>query len=238
MDLANSIYRIREYYGRHGLKATIRRAGLAVKRGLFFSRMVVFYWDLALQIPDPVDMPEGLRVDRLRNSTELSEQDLREITSFWNPTLACRNIQERFNKGASLWLIKSGTKVAGYGWTLQGRTVEPYFFPLGKDDVHLFDFHVFPRFRGQGINPHLVTHILRNLSTMGRGRAFIEAAEWNQAQLSSLRKTRFRCLGLAKQFMVLGHRFTRWIETEAAEQVLEARASRHEAPAMERPHGQ
>ena len=73
------------------------------------------------------------------------------MTSFWNPKLAHRNIKERFDKGASLWLIKFEDRLAGYGWTLQGRTIEPHYFPLGQDDVHLFDFHVFPKYRGRGL---------------------------------------------------------------------------------------
>ena len=82
-----------------------------------------------------------------------ASQDLQEMTSFWNPKLAHGTSIERFETGASLWLIKSADKLAGYGWTLQGRTIEPYYFPLGKDDVHLFDFHVFPQYRGQGNKP-------------------------------------------------------------------------------------
>jgi len=90
------------------------------------------------------------------------------MTSFWNPKLAHQSMKERFGLGASLWLIKSRDKLAGYGWTLRGGTVEPHYFPLGQDDVHLFDFHVFPHYRGQGMNPFLVIHILRSLAAEGR----------------------------------------------------------------------
>ena len=97
---------------------------------------------------------------------------LQEMISFWNPKLAHQNMKERFGLGASLWLIKSRDKLAGYGWTLQGGTVEPHYFSLGQDDVHLFDFHVFPQYRGQGMNPFLVTSILSNLGKR-RGRACV-----------------------------------------------------------------
>jgi ribosomal protein S18 acetylase RimI-like enzyme len=117
---------------------------------------------------------------------------------------------ERFGLGASLWLIKSHDKLAGYGWTLEGRTVEPHFFSLGHRDVHLFDFHVFPQYRGQGMNPTLVTSILRALTAEGAGRAFIEAAEWNQAQLSSLTKTPFRRLGMARKSTLFSRTLVLW----------------------------
>jgi len=143
-------------------------------------------------------------VERKRSPCEIDPQDLQEMTSFWSPTLAHRNITERFDRGASLWLIKSHDKLAGYGWTLQGRTIEPHYFPLGPYDVHLFDFYVFPQYRGRRINPSLVTHILGSLATDSQSRALIEAAEWNEAQLSSLARTPFRRLGLARKVTVFG----------------------------------
>jgi ribosomal protein S18 acetylase RimI-like enzyme len=132
------------------------------------------------------------------------------MTSFWNSKLARRNIDQRFDAAAVLWLIKSEGELAGYGWTLQGGTMEPYYFPLGTQDVHLFDFHVFPRYRGRGMNPLLVRHILRRLAAEGLGRAFIEAAEWNRAQLSSLGKTPFRRFGSARKWTALRRTVVFW----------------------------
>jgi GNAT superfamily N-acetyltransferase len=127
----------------------------------------------------------------------------------------------RFGKGALLWLIKSEDSLAGYGWTLQGHTVEPHYFPLGKGDVHLFDFHVFPKYRGKGLNPFLVTHILRSVSADGGKRAFIEAAEWNKAQLSSLGRTPFRRLGWARKLTIFRHTIVCWVEEDMARHVRE-----------------
>jgi ribosomal protein S18 acetylase RimI-like enzyme len=238
MGIANSISRLEAYYKRHGFGATIRRAGLAVKRALFASRMVVFYSDLAKQTTAPVDIPSSLRVERLRSSAELSPQDLQEMTSFWNPKQAHRNIRERFEKGASLWLIKSGDRLAGYGWTLQGSSIEPYYFPLAPNDVHLFDFHVFSQYRGQGINPHLVAYILRTLVPDRGGRAFIEAAEWNRAQLLSLRKTAFIQLGLVRSFSIFGQKYVSWVENEPAEKTQKDTERRDKVSTVARSHEQ
>ncbi len=146
------------------------------------------------------------------------------MTSFWNPKWAFRNIKERFGQGASLWLIKSEDRLAGSGWTLRGRTIAPHYFPLGPEDVHFFDFHVFPQYRGRGMNPFLVNHMLRSLAADGGGRAFIEAAEWNGAQLASLKKTPFRHLGWARKFTIVRHTIVWWAENGAVEQL------RKEAP--------
>jgi ribosomal protein S18 acetylase RimI-like enzyme len=201
---SNPISRLIAYYKRHGFGATLRRFSVAARRTLFAGRSVLFYCDLCALGP-AAQMPSGLRVERHRTQDDLSPQDLQEITSFWNADLARRNLNERFGLGASLWLIRLEGKLAGYGWTLQGRTVEPHYFGLGPDDVHLFDFHVFPQYRGRKINPLLVSYILHALAQECRGRAFIEAAEWNQPQLASLRNTTFRRMGFARKFTIFGY---------------------------------
>jgi len=154
-------------------------------------------------------------MERKKTSAELSAEDLEAIASVWNPDLARQNMKERFAKGASLWLIKSQGKLAGYGWTLQGSTIEPHYFPLGHDDIHLFDFHVSPEYRGRGINPLLVTQILGCLAMERAHRAFIEAAEWNEPQLSSLTRTPFRRLGIAKKWSIIHRAVVRWSRQES-----------------------
>ena len=218
MGIPSSISRFADYYRRHGFVKTVGRFAQAVKRSVFASRMVVFYCDLADQRTPPVALRDSLKIVRLRSQAEFRPQDFDAVTGFWNPQLAQKNMKERFGLGASLWLIQSEGQLAGFGWSLQGRTVEPYFFPLGKEDVHLFDFHVFPQFRGQGLNPMLVTHILHNLSAESGGRAFIEAAEWNEAQLSSLRKTPFLLLGRVSSLDFSGRTFVSWAENERVQQ--------------------
>ena len=160
MSVSNSISRLTAYYQRHGLAATIRRSQLAGKRAIFASRMVVLYCDLDERRLPHVNIPATLRVERVRALAELSAEHLQAITSFWNPKLANRNIQERFEKGASLWLVESQKQLAGYGWTLKGETIAPYYFPLAPDDIQLFDFYVFPKFRGRAIHWLLTGHIL------------------------------------------------------------------------------
>jgi ribosomal protein S18 acetylase RimI-like enzyme len=213
--------RFASYYSRHGLWATAERAGLALRRGLFFNRQVIFYCDLASQTSPHEALPSFLKVEKKRSYNELSPQELHDMLEFWNPKLARRRLEERFTKGASLWLIKSGERLAGYGWTLRGGAVEPHFFPFGPDDVHFFDFQVYPQYRGQGKNPLLVNHILRSLAADGPGRAFIEAAEWNQPQLSSLRRTPFRRFGRAKKWTIFHRTVVLWTGNQSVKQIPE-----------------
>lgn len=236
MGISSSISRFAEYYKRHGFAATIRRTSLAVKRGLLASRMLVYYCDLVSQPVRPVNIPNSMRVDRIRSGTELSQEDLQEITSFWNPKQARRNIAERFTKGASLWLIKSGDKVAGYGWTLQGCTIAEYYFPIGPKDVQLFDFYVFPKFRGRALHWLLTAFILQTLAAEGAARAFADTAEWNEAQLSSFKMTPFRRLGLARSFTIFGHTYVSWVEDEPIAQIQKSAERQDKVPSMARSH--
>jgi GNAT superfamily N-acetyltransferase len=218
MSISSSVSRVTDYFKRNGLRATVRRLGLAGRRALFSSRMVLFYCDLSTLSSSTADLPSSVKVERHTNQTELSPHDLQQITSFWNPKLARRKIKERFELGASLWLIKFEDNLAGYGWTLQGRTVEPHYFPLAADDAHLFDFQVFPEYRGRGVNPLLVGYILRSLTAERQGRAFIEAAEWNRAQLASLGRTPFRRLGWARKGTLFRQTMVCWGTHEPEQQ--------------------
>jgi len=174
--------------------------------------MVLFYCDLPRQASpfNAVRAASQYTVERKYNQEELQSSDSDLIVNFWNTETSKRLLYERFRKGASLWLVRFEGKLAGYGWTLTGCTIEPHYYPLGTNDIHLFDFLVFPEYRGRGVNPCLVTHILDQMTAEGRTRAYIEAAEWNLPQLASLRKTGFQLLGVARKRSLLGRTVVAW----------------------------
>jgi ribosomal protein S18 acetylase RimI-like enzyme len=211
--VSKSISRFTYYYARNGFWLTVARSWLAAKRALFANTMVLLYCDL-VGVTCPVTGTRSLEVERKRSLPEVDTGELDQITNFWNPKLGRDRINERFQQGAYLWLIKSAGQLAGYGWTLQGRTIEPHYFPLGPQDVHFFDFHVFSAHRGQGLNPYLVRYILHSLAADGNQRAFIEAAEWNRPQLLSLAKTQFQTFGRAKKWAILRSTVVVWAHNE------------------------
>jgi GNAT superfamily N-acetyltransferase len=196
--------RLTAYYRRNGLAATARRTALSARRSLFDGGSQLFYCDLSKLGQSPSPLPASSAIEPIFLESQLSDRDLQQMTSFWHPPLARRRIRQRFKLGAHLWLAKIDGNLAGFGWTLEDRTVEPHYFRLRPGDVHLFDFHVFPQHRGHGINPLLVTHILYRLPARARGRAFIECARWNRAQLASLSKTPFHPFGHARMVTFLG----------------------------------
>jgi hypothetical protein len=234
MSISSSISRFTVFFKRNGLRATARRLGLTARRALFSSRSVLFYCDLSTLSSPTADLPGSLTVERHTNQTDLDAQDMQEITSFWNPEQARRNLKERFELGASLWLIKFEGNLAGYGWTLQGRTVEPHYFPLAPDDVQFLDFHVFPKYRGRALDWFLMTHILHQLASEGRARAFGEAAEWNKASLASFGMTPFRRLGWARKFTILRRTLVYWAANEPAAGDKVARPVTHRRTSQEK----
>lgn len=198
--------RILSYFQRNGLWPTVRRCFGELHRLSFFGRMVLFHCPLPLET---VERTPWLHVERVSQSTLLNG-DRERLVNAWNPSIRVRQIADQFDAGSELWLGKLGGELAGFGWTIRGRTMETHFFPLLPDDLHLFDFFVFPEFRGRGVNVALMMKILTSISSEGIRRAFIECAAWNRPQLRSLRKTPFCRYGEATKISVLKRSVVLW----------------------------
>jgi len=211
MAIFEPISRVFAFFKRHGFRATLRRSWVFVQR-MFSNRMVLFYLDFPKgEASSGTRLPQPLTAERKGSQAEMRAEDLEKIVNFWNPRMTQRNMTERFGQGASLWLIRWEGRLAGYGWTMTGHTIEPHYHPLGANDVHMFDFLVFPEFRGRNVNPSLVDFILDQMTQEGRNRAYIEVREWNKPQLQSLRKTKFQLLGVARKTSLFGRTFVEWM---------------------------
>jgi GNAT superfamily N-acetyltransferase len=181
-----------------------------LRRLLSSHRFVVYYYDPAARgcsAPLAQSLPDRLTVARITSQEEMDPEDWQRIVNLWKPELTRRKFSERSRKGAAVWLVRSEGKLAGYGWTIIGCTIKPHFVPFGSNDVHLFDFVIFPEYWGQGINPLFVTYILDQLAAESRTRTYIEAAEWNHSQLTSLGKTALHLLGVARKVSLFGRTF-------------------------------
>lgn len=206
MLITNSVNRIAWFYRRNGLRCTAVRFCTALRRFSYLGRMVLY----ACQLPGEYLAKTTDVSVRPVTPAGISKPDYECLLDIWNPSLRAHQLADRFAAGSELWLAKVGDKLAGFGWTIQGRTIEPYFFPLRPDDAHLFDFFVFPEFRGRGINVVLVMEILAMLSQKQVHRAYIECAAWNDAEIRSLSKTAFRRYAEATQVTLLGYTIVVW----------------------------
>lgn len=194
------IIRLIHYLRVHGIAATAIRIRTGLKRTLTQGRLVVYYCDLA---PTHLHLPESdpsWRLERKRSKSELTAQDLAQISRVGPSKLIERQIAERFALGASLWLAKVEGNVAGFGWSLRGSSIETHFLPLTGNDVHFFDFHVFDEYRGRRINVGLVKAMISKLASEANGRVYMEAAEWNTPQLKSISRMPLKKLGIASKY--------------------------------------
>jgi ribosomal protein S18 acetylase RimI-like enzyme len=168
--------------------------------------MILFSCSLPIKRPQPVG---GVSVERTSAST-LPKDEYTRSFGVQNPTVRMQQLAALFAAGGELWLARLDGELAGFGWTIQGRTIEPHFFPLQPDEVHFFDFYVSPEFRGRRINVALMTEVLAQLDGAIIRRAHLECAAWNAAQLHSLDKSLFRRYATASKLTFLGRALVIW----------------------------
>ena len=201
-------FRLGSYLKRHGLRRTVTQAATVARRGLLQSRKCLFCCDL--RSVGASALLSSQSVERIEGAEQLGEQDWQRIGIAWNLELARRDFPERFERGATMWMVRVGGQFAGYAWTLAGDTMSPYYYPLGNGDVHLFDVFVFPAYRGRQASVYLINEILRELAAAGQARAFVETSEWNHPMLHSLYKTDFRLYAVARKLTLFGRTFVEW----------------------------
>lgn len=203
--------RLLSFYNKHGLSDTLGRALLEIKRRIFHGRAFLFITCLrTCNINYYPTFPSNVKVDQIGSESQISSKDMIVLTSHWNEEISKQQIQERLEKGAILWLAKNDSDIIGFGWSIVHSPIESHFFPLNEKDVHLFDYFVFPEYRGRNFNPALVNHILMNLRSEGYERVHIEAYSWNTSQLRSLRKTPFQLVGVARKIDICKRTIVIW----------------------------
>jgi RimJ/RimL family protein N-acetyltransferase len=114
-------------------------------------------------------------------------------------------IEQRLAKNALLWLMEYDGGFCGFIWTIRGGHVDPYYFPLTRNDVLIFDVETFKDYRGRGIISEAICKIGNRLSASGANRVFIDTAIWNHAMQKGLEKTPFLLIGVCRK-IILGTR--------------------------------
>jgi hypothetical protein len=141
---------------------------------------------------------------------EIKELERNSLVKNGNRELGEYKFSTRFDKGASVWFLKSGGEILGFIWSIRKKPVLPYFFPLSNNDVHLFDNEIFIDYRGKGLNGILVSHVLNGLREGGFHSAYIETAIWNTQEQKSLSKIKFEKIGLARKIVLWNKVYVIW----------------------------
>jgi len=203
--------RINNIYRKGGPVNVLRKAFVKMGRNILQRKIIVFYVSLADDMKD-FPLPPALIVKRRCSEGELSDQEREQLSSHWKAYDAVDECLARFEKGSSVWLLEEDGKILVFEWTIRGKTMEPYLFPITKDDVHIFDCYAFPEHRGRGLSSKLTNYVLRELKKEGALRAFWEVHEWNGSELKSLRKIdiAFREIGAARKYRIFNKEFILW----------------------------
>jgi ribosomal protein S18 acetylase RimI-like enzyme len=198
------------YLKSEGILSSIKRALVLLRRTFIDNKMCLFAVDLSETTSEIPEIALGVKIERMMRIAQISEDDMPRLLGNFGRSARKMQINERLKRGANLWLAKCNGKLAGYGWSIQATTIEPYYFPLTDQDVHLFDYHVFPEFRGNGINVYLVEFMLSSLKKERVKRAFIETRIWNTAERRSLQKTSFHQMGICRKLVLFGNPIVVW----------------------------
>jgi hypothetical protein len=201
------------YIKSEGMTATIRRALVLLRRTWVDNKLCVYSVDLPEATCDGPKISPQIEAERKTDVAQISVGDMSRLLGNFGRDARKKQIEDRLRKGSTLWLAKCDGIIAGFGWSIQAKTIEPYLFPLAANDVHLFDYFVFPEFRGRGINVSLVKLILASLKKESVKRAFIETHVWNSAERRSLQKTEFRQIGLCRKLIIFKKPIVIWYST-------------------------
>lgn len=155
-------------------------------------------------------LPHDIIIERKNTYNEAIQPAMRKIIDYWDKEMMMDNIRDRFEKGAILWIAKLNADIAGFGWSIRGKMVHPFYLPLTTHDAVLFDYVTFEEYRGRGLYILLLNYILGKLKLEGVSRAFIFSSAWNTSSIRGIEKTYFHKLSAVRRLRVFGRNITIW----------------------------
>ena len=202
--------RLIQYYRTNGLVGSFKRIQERIWIDYFCRNEVLYSVDLQhAHIPVPEIPPQYTVVERI-SQDEITNTELETFLHYREEKWVKPHHKERFEKGATLWIVNSGGKPCGFVWSVKGRTIGSHYFIFTENDTHLFDNEIFHDFRGQGINTYLLLSVLHRLKAGGTDRVHIETKVKNVPERFSLRKTPFIPYAVASKVRIPGHSIVCW----------------------------
>jgi ribosomal protein S18 acetylase RimI-like enzyme len=205
-----TILRLHRFNKKKGLVSTAREMVHRIARSLWKNRDVIFIMPCKHLPFSDRQIPAGYSLLSINSFEALSPSVAAVIESVGVHSIIHKNIKRRFASGARLWLLEHQEVPIGFVWSLVGKTLSPYYFPLQSNDVHLFDNEIFEQFRGKGHNSILIQQVSLRLSAEGADHLFIETGVWNKSELRSLIKNGFITIGIARKKKVRGKIVVIW----------------------------
>jgi ribosomal protein S18 acetylase RimI-like enzyme len=184
-------------------EALWRRVRVRLMRGynrLCRNRNCVYIFDQSS--PAPIDAP-GLRFERYDRLDLIPEHihrtKCREVGTT-APDAVAREIDSvamEMRHGAIYWAAFLDDRLAGIAMSRRGNHFRRWFVPLDERDVVLFRGETFPAFRGRGVHPSRLRHIITQEMRPG-GHAYVDCKIYNTTVQRAYEKAGFRKIATAK----------------------------------------
>jgi hypothetical protein len=175
--------------------SAIRLLWQVLRTHLFYEWKYVYGLDPSELHRVPVlDVP-GYHIECLSTLAELQhlEQELREC-----PGLLPDNVMRLHAFGALFWVGRMNGRLASLGVSRRGALARDYFWPLAPSCVMLSHFGTVPGFRGRGLYPAMLAHILRELAPDHVEHFVIDCGDWNMGSRRGIEHAGFRHIGYGK----------------------------------------
>lgn len=210
MHIHNILTRFVNFYKKRGILNTLFRISEQPYRILFKGHTFLYYAEMN-EINDAVlTLPPGISVESKKTFIEAVQPDMQIMVDYWNKEKERVKIIERFKKGAILWIIKLNGNIAGFGWSIKGKMVHPFYFPLTPHDAVLFSYEIFEEYRGRGFYHLLINYILGTLKLAGVSRGFGFVYALNASSINGIEKSYFRKFCKARRFHPFRRNITIW----------------------------
>jgi RimJ/RimL family protein N-acetyltransferase len=179
------------------------------------QKQIIWFADLTEIDDTDFCLPAEIEIRRYTSRKELSKEDYEALVENGTALMGSAArilIDQRLEKGATLWLLKENGSLAGYRWTIVKDTLLGTYVPHTDLDVHEFGVEVFSGYRGRNVFQVFVKHALITLKNEGYKRFFTEVHIWNARSMKAMSKTDLKKIGLARRFQFWGRNIVIWCD--------------------------
>lgn len=212
--LRTSLTKVKSYWKQHGTLALAKKIILRIISPLFSYHLHNFYGisglpQNQLQPRCPLEIRKGsledigLMVEMLKNGDE---------------SVVHEQVKNYSDSGGEVFLGFSEGKLVHVAWLFcNPRISEAHFFvKIKKDEAYIGFCQTYPKFRGKGIYPVVLQHILEYAAAKNKKRCFIATISTNLASIRGIEKSGFSSVGKMRMFKLFGRFFNnQWVSSDA-----------------------
>ena len=117
----DSLKRLISYYSQYGFLKTVKRIIRTLDRLFRHNESMLFFADIADLKNNTIELPIQFTVEKITKKEELASKDLERILTYSHSGIIDHKMNERFMKGAVLWIFKTKGNMAGFEWSIRGK---------------------------------------------------------------------------------------------------------------------